>query len=239
MSALLSVEAGFASLFDSAEESVLAVYEKGVACPISSRVYDSYGVLVHKEFLARLKRDEGRSTYLVVGLDDPGSVASVSRSIDGALANYPKPTTTQSEKAAKAQELKDFVEIRRMLSAMLLATAVASVFGAANSVSMSVRERTREVGVLRSLGLRRAHILGIVLAESALVSAAGGVLGLSAAAALLVSGKTLGGTVPVILGARVALLGLGVSLLIGLLGAALPALHASRLRIVESLRFVD
>jgi len=344
VSALLAVEAGFETLFASAGESVLNVYEKGVACPFSSRVFDSYvamigtaphvvdatgilrgiysyqskdnlvvvsgvdydvfrklkpvvildgddqafraradgalvgrrvareygwrvgqtvslvedklafkvaavfesrdksyesSVVVHKEFLARLKRSEGQSTYLVVGLDDPGAVAPVSRLIDRALANYPKPTTTQSERAAKELELKDFAEIRRMLSAMLLATMVVSVFGAANSVSMSVRERTREVGVLRSLGLRKGQILGLLLGESALVAVAGGLLGLLAAALLLASEKTLGGMVPVIFGARQALVGLGLSLLIGVVGALVPSLNASRLRIVESLRFVD
>ncbi len=188
---------------------------------------------------SRLKRDEGKSTYLIVGLDDPSAVAAVSQSIDGALANYPKPTTTQSEKAAKERELKDFAEIRRMLSAMLLATMVVSMFGAANSVSMSVRERTREVGILRSLGLRKAHVLGLLLAESALVAAAGGLVGLTAAAMLLVSEKTLGGMVPVIFGSKQALWGLGISLLVGLVGALVPSLNASRLRIVESLRFVD
>ncbi len=344
VSALLAVEAGFETLFDSADASVLNVYEKGVACPFSSRVFDSYlamigstphvvdatgvlrglysykskdnlivvsgidydafrklkhiallggndqdfraradaalvgrrtaseygwrvgqsvslledrltfqvagifasadksyesGVLLHKEFLGKVKRNQGKSTYLIVGLDDPASVSSVSRYIDGALANYPKPTTTQSERAAKEQELKDFAEIRRMLSAMLLATMAVSVFGAANSVSMSVRERTREVGILRSLGLRRTHILALILGESVLVAVAGGLLGLSAAALLFLSEKTLGGMVPLIFSSTQALGGLGISVLIGLVGALVPSLNASRLRIVDSLRFVD
>lgn len=67
---------------------------------------------------------------------------------------------------------------------------------------MSVRERTREVGVLRGLGLRKSHILEIVLGESALA-------------------------------------GLLIALLIGLVGAILPAIRASRVRLVEALRVVD
>jgi len=344
VSALLAVEAGFETLFDSAGESTLNVYEKGVACPFTSRVFDSYltpigstpqvveatgvlrglysyqskdnlvvvsgvdydvfrrlkrvviragderdfrtrsdgalvgrraaseygwrlgqsvslledrltfqvagvfesadkayesGVLLHKDFLAKLKRDEGRSTYLIVAVRDPGAIAAVSSSIDGALANYPKPTTTQSERAAKERELKDFLEIRRMLFGMLLATIAVSMFGAANSVSMSVRERTREVGILRSLGLRKRHILEILLAESTLVAAAGGLIGLTAASLLLASEKTLGGTVPLVLSPKYALIGMGIALSIGLLGAIVPGLNAARLRIVESLRFVD
>ncbi len=344
VSALLAVEAGFATLFDSTGESVLNVYEKGVACPYSSRVFDSYlttvastphvvaatgvlrglysyqtkdnivtasgvdydqfrkvknvairegserdfaarsdgalvgrrvagdygwhvgqtvslledrltfqvagifqstdksyegVVLLHKDYLAKMKRDEGKSTYLIAALNDPDAISSAARSIDGALANYPKPTTTQSEKDAKARELKDFLEIRRMLSAMLIATVIVSVFGAANSVSMSVRERTREIGILRSLGLRKSHILGILVGESALVAAVGGAIGLAAAAALLASAKSLGGIVPLVLPPKYAAFGMGIALTIGLLGAVVPGLNASRIKIVDSLRLVD
>ncbi len=344
ISALLAVEGGFESLFDSAEPSLLNVSEKGLACPFASRVFDSYsrtvtsvphvvaatgvlrglysyqsrdklvvvsgvdyevfrklknvvvregsertflatgdgalvgrrlardynwqvgqtvalvedrlrfrvagifespdkayegGVLVHKGFLSRLKRDEGRSTFLVVSVDDPGAVGSVSGGIDRALANYPKPTKTQSERAAKERELKGFLEIRRMLAAMLLATIVASVFGAANSVAMSVRERTQEVGILRSLGLRRGQILGLLLGESALVAAVGGAVGLLLALTLVLSAGALGGLVPLVLGPKQALLGVSIALSIGVLGAISPSLRASRARIIDSLRFVD
>lgn len=344
VSALLAVDAGFETLFNSAGESILNVYEKGVACPFSSRVFDAYlrtigatphvvaatgvlrdlysyqskdnllavsgvdyeafrkvkpvviregseheflvrsnsalvgqrvasdygwhvgqtvslvedrltfqvaaifqsadksyegGVLLHKDFLAKLKRDEGKSTYLIVTVNDPGAVDSVSKSIDVALANYPKPTTTQSERAAKERELKDFREIRRLLSAMLLATIIVSVFGAANSVSMSVRERTREVGILRSLGLRKVHILEILLGESALVAAVGGAIGVAASSALLMSAKSLGGIVPLVISTKYVAIAMGIALLIGLLGALVPGINASRAKIVESLRLVD
>lgn len=344
ISALLSVEGGFSTLFDSTGDSLLNVHEKGIACPFTGRVFDSYigtvaatpnvvaatgvlrglysfqskdnlvvvsgvdfdefrrvkrvtlidgsesefaakadaaligkrvagdhgwrvgqtvslledrltfqvagifesddksyegGVLLHKDFLANLKRDQGRSTYLIVAVNDANAIPAVSRSIDTALANYPTPTTTQSERAAKEKEMKDFLAIRRMLSAMLLATIVVSVLGAANSVSMSVRERTREVGILRSIGLRRVQILLILLGESALSAAAGGALGVAAAALFLTSAKSLAGLVPLVLGPGYALAGMGIALLVGLLGAIVPGTVASRIRIVDALRLVD
>lgn len=344
VSSLLAVEAGFGTLLGSAGDSLLNVYEKGVACPVSSRVLDGYlgaigstprvldatgvlrgvysyrdkenlvtvagvdyerfraikkidlregseqaflarpdaalvvarvarqygwrvgqtvslledrltftvagtfesddtahqgGVLLHKSFLEKLKRDEGKSTYFIVRVSDPGAVAGVSRSIDEAFANFPKPTKTQSEKAAKEQELRDFIELRRMLSMMVLATIVASVFGAANSVSMSVRERTREVGILRSLGLRKTDILSIVLGESVLVACLGGALGLGAAFVLVTTVKSLSGYVPLVLGPGTAVSALAIAAFIGLLGALLPAVKASKVRIVEALRVVD
>jgi len=344
IAALLSVEAGFASLFNSTGESVLNVYEKGLACPITSRVFDSYvstitsvpnvvgatgvlrgiysyqskdhlvtvsgvdfdafrklkpivirdgngadfvargdgalvgrrlaadygwhvgqtvsfvedrltiqvtgifssddktyegGVLLHKDYLSKIKRDEGRSTYLIVAVSDPGAVASASRSIDSALATFPKPTTTQSERAAKQLELMALAEIRRMLAVMLVATIIVSIFGAANSVSMSVRDRTREVGILRSLGLRRSHIMQLLIGESALVAAIGGAIGLAAAAALLASAKSLGGMIPLVLPPAYAAGGMGIAIGIGVIGAVVPSVNAARLRVVESLRLVD
>ncbi len=344
ISALLAVESGFRTLAGSAGDSLLNVYEKGLACPVTSRILDGhlrtirtiprvvtatgvlrglytykdkenlltvagveyeafrrfqtieilegseeaflartdaalvgsraanrYGwhvgqtvslvedgltfqvagifrnteggrqesVVLHKSFLEKLKRDEGRSTFFIVRVSDPDAVDTVSRTIDEAFANSPKPTKTQSEKASREQELKDFSELRRMLSAMVLATILASVFGAANSVSMSVRERTREVGILRSLGLRRADILAIVLGESALVACVGGALGIGAALGLVTVVQSLGGFIPLTLGPWTVAAAIGVAALIGLLGGLLPAARASRLAIVDALRLVD
>lgn len=343
ISALLSVEGGFASLVGSAGSSLLAVREKGVACAIGSRVLDSYqagladlkgvtgtagvlrgaysyqrrenvvivngidfesfrrlkevtlvdgsaaaflergdgalvgrplasqygwevgqtvaleenltfsiaglfesadkayetSVLVHKGYLGRLKKEEGKSTFILVGLEDPRAAAAVSMAIDTSLANFPKPTKTQSERAARERELQDFGEIRRMFRLMILATVLVSVVGAANSVSVSIRERTREVGILRSLGLRRGQVLGILLGEAVLVSAAGGALGVALAAGLLATDRTLGGLVPLTLSTTSTLLAGVAALAIGLLGAALPGLRATRLSIVECLKLAD
>jgi putative ABC transport system permease protein len=343
VTSVTALEAGFGSLANSGGETLLNVYEKNVACPISSRVFDTYlqnirslpsviratgvlramytyqrkenlvpvegvdfetfraiggiriqegsekdfgangdgalvgrrlaehygwrvgetvsmvegltfrvagifmssnatyerQVLLHKTFLANLKRDEGKSTYLVVQVAGPGSVAPVSKSIDGAFANYPRPTKTQSEKAAREQESKDFNAIRMMLSGMVLATILVSVFGAANSVSMSVRERTREVGILRSLGFQRKHVLEILIAESILIGLIGGLIGVGASWTLLASERMVGGIVPLIVGPGTAVFGLGMAVLIGLLGALVPAIVASRARIIDTLRTVD
>lgn len=196
-------------------------------------------VLLHKRFLAQLKRDEGRSTYLVVQVSDPDAVEPIAHTIDAAFANAPRPTKTQSEKAAREAQTRDYRAIRWMLSGMVLATVIASVFGAANSVSMSVRERTREVGILRSLGFRRRSILELLLGESLVLAVVGGSLGVAAAWALLSSERLVGGVVPVVVGSGTAVFGLGMALLIGLLGAVVPAVIASRLAIVDSLRVVD
>ena len=344
ITALLTVEAGFGALIGSAEDTLLNVREKGLACPVTSRVYDSYlgtitrfpfvraatgvlrglytyqdkenlvvvsgvdydafrglkdvrllegseqafaarpdaalvgrplavqhgwkvgqmvtmledrltftvagifaapdksyetGVLLHKEYLARVKRDEGKSTFFVVRLADPAALPSVSKAIDTEFSNAPKPTKTQSERAARERELQDFREIRRMLGLMVAAAIVVGIFGAANSVSMSVRERTREVGILRSLGLRREHILQILIGESVLVALAGGAIGAGLAALLMATDRTMGGMIPLTFRPSALALAAAVSVVIGVVGAFLPAARAARLPIVEALKLAD
>ena len=202
------------------------------------KAYES-GVLLHKEYLARLKRDEGKSTYLLVSLKNPTAVSTVSQAIDSEFANHPKPTKTQSEAAARERELSEFTDIRRMFGLMVLATIVVSIFGAANSVSMSVRERTRDVGILRSLGLRKQHILGMLIGESVLVALIGGAIGMGLASLLLATDRTMGGMIPLSLRSSTLILAAAVSILIGLVGAVLPSVRATKMSIVDALRLAD
>jgi putative ABC transport system permease protein len=203
----------------------------------SDKSYDT-GILAHKEYLARLQRDEGKSTYLVVSLKDPAAVSAVSLAIDSEFKNYPKPTKTESERASRERELQDFMEIRRMLALMVLAAIVVSVLGAANSVSMSVRDRTREVGILRSLGLQKTHILGIVIGESIAVALVGGAIGIGLSSLLLATDKVFA-LIVLSLRPSTALLAVAVSIMIGFVGAVLPAVRATKLSIVDALKLAD
>jgi putative ABC transport system permease protein len=108
----------------------------------------------------------------------------------------------------------------------------------ANTMAQSVRERTNEIGVLKTLGFSNAGVLGMVLAESVLVTAIGGTIGLAAAWWLGVQFEPVfrqylpGFQVP-----HSALVQGGVyMLLLGLVAGAVPAAQAMRLRIVAALR---
>lgn len=222
----------------------VSLVEEGVTFTVAGlfrspdKAYEN-GVLLHKDYLARLKHDEGKSTFLLVGVKDTAAASAVSSAIDSEFANHPKPTKTQSEQAARERELQEFMDIRRMLTLMVLATVVVSVFGAANSVSMSVRERTREVGVLRSIGLRKGHILGILIGESLIVALLGGAVGIGLSTLLLATDRTMGGMIPMSLRSSTIAIAVAVSCLVGLVGAILPAVRATRLSIVDALRLAE
>jgi putative ABC transport system permease protein len=103
-------------------------------------------------------------------------------------------------------------------------------------MSISVTERTREIGVRKALGARRAEILFQFLAEAAFLTSAGGVLGI-VLGALLGWGVHFASGFPVSLPWWSFALGLGFSAAVGLFFGMYPAIKASRLDPIEALRY--
>lgn len=108
------------------------------------------------------------------------------------------------------------------------------------TMSGSVRERTREIGIFRALGFRKSHIIKILLSEAVIVCFFGGILG-------YVLGNALAGYAgPALTGEAmqtewsllILMMSIGVSVLIGLISGTLPALKAAKLDPAEALRFI-
>jgi putative ABC transport system permease protein len=128
--------------------------------------------------------------------------------------------------------------IGAILRAIVTAVFFTMLLVTANTMAQSVRERTNEIGVLKTLGFTNAGVLGLVLAEAVLITVLGGTLGLAGAWWLGVQfepvfrqylpGFSLQGEA-ILMGA-VFMVGLG------LVAGAVPAAQAMRLRIVEALR---
>jgi putative ABC transport system permease protein len=112
----------------------------------------------------------------------------------------------------------------------------------ATTTVMAVQDRVREYAVLQTLGFTWRRVFGLVMAESLLVSLAGGLLGVGLAMGVLVLGNFAVGTEGVTIAfspsPRLALAGLGVTALVGLAAGLAPAWRAARAEIVASLRYV-
>ncbi|MCP5116844.1 MAG: FtsX-like permease family protein, partial [bacterium] len=148
-------------------------------------------------------------------------------------------TKTETEKQFELSFLAFLGNVKLFLLSICSAITFTIMLVSGNTMAMSVRERVREVGILKTLGFTRGTILGIIVSESVVISMIGGVLGLLIATGFCAALRQAPSIFTDM--SRVALPGmmwgvcLGVSVLIGLLSSLVPAWNASRLSIVEAL----
>jgi putative ABC transport system permease protein len=106
-----------------------------------------------------------------------------------------------------------------------------------STMAQAVRERIGELGVLKAIGFTNAQVLGLVLAESCLLSLVGGGLGLGLISMFIARGDPTGGLLPLFhLPTADLLTGVGIAIALGILTGIFPALQATRLRVADALR---
>ena len=197
-------------------------------------------LVFHREYLSELlpKTSESRDsvgTFAILA-DTPDDVPRISRAIDTMFDNSPYPTRTESEKEFGRSFLAFLGNIKLFLAAVCGAVTFTIMLVSANTVAMAVRERTREMAILRTLGYTPSEILQLVLGESVLISLFGGIAGLGLG--LLLAKLMQSGAFPFQgLKWQAAAIVLGMAAFIGLFAALVPAVIASRKNVVESLRF--
>jgi putative ABC transport system permease protein len=200
-------------------------------------------ILVDIEYLRYSTNQVGMSTLYLARLNDPKQAGPVADQIDALFANSATPTKTTPERSFISSAIAGVVGMIEF-SRWLGYVAVGILFvGVANSLSMTVRDRVREIGILKTLGFRRIQVLFIIVSEATITAFIGGVLGALAAFVLInfgtfglsVEGFTISPHVPATLLASSAF----IAALVGLFGGLLPSYRMSWLRIVETLRGLD
>ncbi|MEO5617294.1 MAG: FtsX-like permease family protein [Candidatus Eisenbacteria bacterium] len=177
----------------------------------------------------------------VLELSDPNRAADVARQVDAMFVNSSSATLTESEQAFQAGFVSMYGNVPFVLRVIGLAIVFAILLVAANTMLMAFRERTSEIGVLKTLGFEDSIVFGMVLAEAAIITLGGGILGaLLAKFVIEGSGFNFGGFLPpmsVYWGT--VFTGIGFAFLMGAVSGLIPAWRASNLRIVDALRRVD
>ena len=170
-------------------------------------------------------------------------VPRIGAAVDKEFENSQYPTKTESEQAFALSFASFIGNLKVFLMAICGAVTFTILLVSANTISMSVRERVREVGIMKTLGFTPGAILGIILGESAVISLVGGAVGCALAAGLcylvahspgasfMQSLKHLSVT------PAVGLMSLAVAVLIGVISSVIPAWNASRTSILDSLRY--
>ena len=185
---------------------------------------------------------KGTTGIFCILTDSPGSVATVASAVDNMFRNSPEPTKTESEKAFQLDFINSIGNVKAFILSICFAVAFATLLVSANTMAMSIRERTREVAVLKTLGFTRQSILGLYIGEAVLVALTGGALG-CLLALVVVSGLSHAPGMGLFLSGmkvtfRTLLLAIFVAGMVGFLSAILPAYHAAKLDIVEGLRYI-
>ena len=182
-----------------------------------------------------------RAGFYFTRVDSSAGVARVSRTIDDMFHNLPEPTKSESEKAFQL----DFIARLGNVKAFILGICGAVVFTilivCGNTMAMSIRERTREVAVLRTLGFTRRRILSLYLAESITLSLIGGIAGVLLGTVLMfLIGKSPLPGLPASMKVTfsIGVVALAVAAFVGFVSAVVPAYNASHTNIVEGLRHI-
>jgi putative ABC transport system permease protein len=177
----------------------------------------------------------------VIDVDDPSRSAAVAQTVDAMFENSSAATRTESEQAFQAGFVSMYGNVPFVLRVIGLAIVFAILLIAANTMVMSIRERTTEFGVLKTLGFGDGTVFGLVLAEAAVITLGGGLIGaLLAKLAIEGSGFNFGGFLPPMsVYWSTVIAGIAISFVVGAVSGLIPAWQASRLRIVDALRRVD
>lgn len=187
----------------------------------------------------------GRRNYIsviAVLADSPEDVPRIAKAVDTMFENSSPPTKTESEQQFALSFVSFLGNIKLFLLSICAAVTFTILLVSGNTMAMSVRERIKEVGVLKTLGFTNGAILGMIVGEALCIAVIGGLLGLVLASLLTaVVGKAGEGMIGQLHGLSItpstALLCLGVAALIGIISSFVPAWNAARTNILDSLRF--
>jgi putative ABC transport system permease protein len=180
---------------------------------------------------------KGLVGWYVVKIADAGQSLTLSRRFDEMFANSSAETKTTTEKGFVESFAKQVGDIGAIMIA--ISSTVLLMFGlvAGSTMAQSVRERTSELAVLKTLGFSGPAVLALVLAESLFIAFVGGGLGLAVAWLIVQQGDPTGGMLAIFtLPPRDIVIGIGLMALMGALAGVMPAVAAMRLRITDALR---
>lgn len=184
-------------------------------------------------------RLQGQVGWYTLRIDNPGDAPRIAKAIDNTFANSPYETKTETESAFAQGWVKQFGNIRLLIMSIGTVVFFTLLLVTGNTMAISVRERTAEIGVLKAIGFSDRSVLGFIVGESVVIAIIGCVGLLLAALMVPALAKGLSGMLPpLLLSTRVLIYGVIAAIAVGFASGILPAWGAMRMRVVDALRRV-
>ncbi|MGH9161464.1 MAG: ABC transporter permease [Vicinamibacteraceae bacterium] len=215
------------------EFTIDGIYESG------KQGTDVTQMFFHYDYLNETRAEETRDIvgWYTIRVADPGRAANLANRLDAQFANSAAETKTSTEKAFVQAFANQIGDIGTIMIAILVTVLFTILLVSGNTMAQSIRERTNELAVLKTLGFTDRHVLGLVLFESVLLAVVAGVVGLGLAWLIILQGDPTGGLLPAFyLPARDIVIGIVLIVALGIVAGALPAWRAGQLKIVDALR---
>lgn len=185
-------------------------------------------------------RSFGRDSIgmIVLRIQDPDRSAAIASTVDALFANSATETKTSTEKAFIQGFANQMGNIGAIVTAVALAVFFTMLLVIANTMGQSVRERTNELAVMKTLGFSSAQVTMMVLAEALLLTLIGAAIGLGLAGGAATGiGEMLQQFFPSLgMPPSTYIIGAGIAVVLGILAAILPCMQAWQLKIVDALR---
>lgn len=195
----------------------------------------------HWKYLYEKSDRTAQAGIYILELEHPHQAASIAKTVDGMFENSDAQTRTETERAFQAGFVQLYGNLPFVLRLIGFAVVFAILLVAANTMMMAIRERTNEIGVLKTLGFTDLTIFVAIVAEAGLITVSGGLLGALLAKFLIeASGFNAGGVLPPMsVHWSTVLTAVGIAAFVGAISGVIPAARAVRLQIVDALRRVE
>jgi putative ABC transport system permease protein len=182
--------------------------------------------------------DQKRVSSVLVKTDPDEKVATVQKRVTKAIAGFPE-ARARSQDELKKENGDQVNQILALFYALLAMSVIISAFGIVNTLTLSIFERTRELGLLRAVGMTRRDVRRMVRYESVITAVFGAllglVLGLFFAFVVIQALEGEGITFSLPIGQIVALMVFAI--VVGVVAAIFPARRASRLDVLRAISY--
>jgi putative ABC transport system permease protein len=213
----------------------------------TAKSIDRSQLLFHWNYLNESVPDRRKDQvgWIISRIDHPESSANITAAIDKIFDEKDVQTASMSEHALQNSFMASFSAILKAIDIISMVIMLISMMILGNTIAMSVRERTREYGVLRALGFTPGHVRTFIMGEALAIGFLSGAIGLLVSYPLVqfvlspVLEENMGAWFPYFrVNAFTACLAVVLSVVLAAIASLIPAQQAARLSIIDALRRV-